>query len=573
MGEEKTISSRTIGLILGPVLALLLVLVGTPEGLTDEAWRVAALLVLMAVWWATEAIPIPATSLLPLVFIPLIGAGSTKEAAVGYASPTVLLLLGGFIVAMGVERWNLHSRIALNIVVRAGDHMRLIIAGFMIATALISAWISNTATTIMMVPIAISLATETGEKSGRFEKALLLGIAYSASIGGAMTPIGTPTNLIAIAWLRDNTGSDIGFIEWMAFGVPAALLLIPVAWYVLTRDLPKHSSENQETHNPSFTRGHFERLLYFSALVVGIVVLGFLINFLLTKAAIVIFPSAASVAFVPFLLAISGGVVSAIIMLATHRTLKRSIVFSSLPERTGGIAQDEIRSHLAALGRISTPEARVAMVFGLIASLWVLRVPIQDYVSHIPMLGWTAKITDMGIAAFGAVLMFLVPAGGKEKRALLSWEEAEKLPWGVLLLFGGGISLGNAVKSTGLSEWLGGMLAGIEGAPTIVMILVVVALVVYLTEVTSNVATMTTLAPVLGAFAIGVGAPPAAFLGPAAIAASCAFMLPVATAPNAIVYGSKHVYMKDMISAGFWINLGAVAIITLIGTYLAPLVL
>ena len=487
MGEEKTISSRTIGLILGPVLALLLVLVGTPEGLTDEAWRVAALLVLMAVWWATEAIPIPATSLLPLVFIPLIGAGSTKEAAVGYASPTVLLLLGGFIVAMGVERWNLHSRIALNIVVRAGDHMRLIIAGFMIATALISAWISNTATTIMMVPIAISLATETGEKSGRFEKALLLGIAYSASIGGAMTPIGTPTNLIAIAWLRDNTGSDIGFIEWMAFGVPAALLLIPVAWYVLTRDLPKHSSEGGHDHP--------------------------------------------------------------------------------------GQAQDEIRSHLAALGKISTPEARVAMVFGLIASLWVLRVPIQDYVSHIPMLGWTAKINDMGIAAFGAVLMFLVPAGGKEKRALLSWEEAEKLPWGVLLLFGGGISLGNAVKSTGLSEWLGGMLAGIEGAPTIVMILVVVALVVYLTEVTSNVATMTTLAPVLGAFAIGVGAPPAAFLGPAAIAASCAFMLPVATAPNAIVYGSKHVYMKDMISAGFWINLGAVAIITLIGTYLAPLVL
>ncbi len=555
------------------MLALLLIAVGTPEGLSDEAWRVAALLVLMAVWWATEAIPIPATSLLPLVFIPLIGAGTTKEAAVGYASPTVLLLLGGFVVAMGVERWNLHSRIALNIVVRAGDHMRLIIAGFMIATALISAWISNTATTIMMVPIAISLATETGEKSGRFEKALLLGIAYSASIGGAITPIGTPTNLIAIAWLRENTGSDIGFLQWMAFGLPAAMLLIPVAWFVLTRGLPKHFSEKEESHEPSFTRGHAERLLYFSGLVGGIVIVGFLINFLLKQSTTALFPSTVSVAFFPLLSAVSGGLISAVIMLATHRVLKRSIAFSPLPERSGGAAQDEIRSHLDALGKVSTPEARVAMVFGLIATLWVLRVPIQDYVSHLPLLGWTANINDMGIAAFGAVLMFLVPAGGKEKRSLLSWEEAEKLPWGVLLLFGGGISLGNAVKSTGLSEWLGGMLASIEGTPTIVMILVVVALVVYLTEVTSNVATMTTLAPVLGAFAIGVGAPPEAFLGPAAVAASCAFMLPVATAPNAIVYGSKHVYMKDMIQAGFWINVGAVVVITLIGTYLAPLVL
>ena len=271
------------------------------------------------------------------------------------------------------------------------------------------------------------------------------------------------------------------------FGVPAALLLVPLAWFVLTRGLPLHYSDQ---------RGNGE-----------------------------------------------------------------------------GGAQAEIKDHLNALGRISTPEARVAMVFGLIAFLWVFRLPIQNNLAGIPGLGWVTYMNDMGIAAFGAVLMFLVPSGGGEKRALLTWDEAEKLPWGVLLLFGGGISLGNAVKSTGLSEWLGGMLAGLQGAPTIVIILVVVALVVYLTEVTSNVATMTTLAPVLGAFAIGVGAPPEAFLGPAAVAASCAFMLPVATAPNAIVYGSKHIYMKDMIQAGFWINLGAVVIITLIGTYLAPMVL
>lgn len=461
-------------------------MLGTPDGLSPVAWRVAALLVLMAVWWATEAIPIPATSLLPLVFIPLIGAGTAKEAAVGYASTTVLLLLGGFIVAMGVERWNLHSRIALNIVVRAGDHMRLVVAGFMIATAIISAWISNTATTIMMVPIAISVAFESNESSGRFEKALLLGIAYSASIGGMMTPIGTPTNLIAIDWLRTNTGEDIGFLKWMAFGIPAGLLLVPLAWFVVTRGLPQH-----------------------------------------------------------------------------NRTLQTA----------GGNASSEIRSHLDALGKISTPEARVAMVFGLIASLWVLRVPVQNSLAHLPGFGWLNALTDMSIAAFGAVLMFLIPAGGKEKRALLTWKEAEKLPWGVLLLFGGGISLGNAVKATGLSAWLGNMLTGLQGAPTLIMILVVVALVIYLTEVTSNVATMTTLAPVLGAFAVGVGAPPEAFLGPAAIAASCAFMLPVATAPNAIVYGSNHIAMQDMIKAGFWINLGAVFVITIVGAYLAPLVL
>ena len=480
------VSASQIGLILGPALAVFMVLLGAPDGLTDEAWRVAALLVLMAVWWGTEAIPIPATSLLPLVAIPLIGAGTAKEAAAGYSSTTVMLLLGGFIVAMGVERWNLHSRIALNIVVRAGDHMRLIIAGFMIATAIISAWISNTATTIMMVPIAISVAMETGESSGRFEKALLLGIAYSASIGGVATPIGTPTNLIAIDWLRTNTGDDIGFLTWMVFGVPAALLLVPLAWFVVTRGLPRH--------------------------------------------------------------------------------------FASHAAGQSGGAQSEIRAHLNALGKVSAPEARVAMVFGLVAALWVFRVPMQESLAHLPGLGWLTNLTDMGIAVLGAVLMFLVPAGGGEKRALLKWEDAEKLPWGVLLLFGGGISLGNAVKSTGLSAWLGELLTSLEGAPILVLILVVVALVVYLTEVTSNVATMTTLAPVLGAFALGVGVPPEVFLGPAAVAASCAFMLPVATAPNAIVYGSNHIAMSDMIRAGFWINIGSVLVIAWIGYVLTPYV-
>ncbi len=477
--------AQTIGLILGPVLALLISMMPPPDGLSVEGLRVGALLVWMAVWWSTEAIPIPATSLLPIIGLPLIGGATPGQAIEAYMTTTVGLLMGGFVVAMGIERWNLHKRIALNIVAASGDRLKLIAAGFMLATALISAWISNTATTIMMVPIALSVAMSTGDKSGHFSKALLLGICYASSIGGVATPIGTPTNLIAIKWLEENTGATIGFPQWMAFGVPAMLVLLPFAWFVVTRSM---------------------------------------------KA-----PAA------------------------------------SAPGNSS--AQETVHRELKAMGGITTQEARVAMIFGLVALLWVSRVEVQKLLENVPGFGWVQSVTDMGIAIFGAVLTFLVPAGGGEKRSILTWEEAEKLPWGVLLLFGGGISIGRAVSRTGLSEWIGSQLGFLEGAPAILIVLVVVILVVYLTEVTSNVATMTTLAPILGSFALGLGVAPEALLGPAAVAASCAFMLPVATAPNAIVYASGRVTMRDMIMAGFWINVGAVIIITLIGTYLAPLAL
>lgn len=478
--------AQTIGLILGPVLALLIGLIPPPDGLSVEGLRVGALLVWMAVWWSTEAIPIPATSLLPIVALPLIGAASPSQAAEAYFSTTVGLLFGGFVVAMGIERWNLHKRIALNIVAVSGDRLRLITAGFMVASALISAWISNTATTIMMVPIALSVAASTGDADGRFSKSLLLGICYACSIGGMATPIGTPTNLIARDWLTENAGASIGFLEWMMFGIPAVILIVPVAWYVVTRGMPAHADGKSD----------------------------------------------------------------------------------------GNSAQDAVRDALRSLGQITVQEKRVAAVFGLVASLWVLRMPAQKFgLGSVPGFSWVDSVTDMGIAVFGAVLAFLIPAGGKEKRALLNWEEAEKLPWGVLLLFGGGISLGRAVGQTGLSEWIGNEMNILAGLPVILIVLVAVALVVYLTEVTSNVATMTTLAPILGAFAVGLGMAPESLLGPAALAASCAFMLPVATAPNAIVYASGKVAMSDMIKAGFWINIGAVIIIALIGTYLAPLAL
>ncbi len=565
--------AQTIGLILGPVLALLIGLIPPPDGLSVEGLRVGALLVWMAVWWSTEAIPIPATSLLPLVVIPIIGAGTAGQAAAGYSSTIVLLLLGGFVVAMGIERWNLHTRIALNIVSRAGSRRRFIIAGFMIATALISAWISNTATTIMMVPIAISVAAETGDEEGHFAKAVLLGICYSASIGGVATPIGTPTNLIAIDWLRTNTGEDIGYFQWMMFGVPAMLLLIPLAWYVVTRGLPKRTPsvatpEQSATPTTAEITATLIRLGGPILFVLAVAWASFALHGAIAPALNNLPASAES------MVNVAWGAGTAIAISFAFRFSSR-YVKKRMPvvDRPLSPEQQEVKKHLDALGGVTAPEARVAIVFGIVATLWVLRVPMQEYLAPVPALGWISGLSDMGIAAFGAVMMFLMPAGGGEKRTLLTWDEAVQLPWGVILLFGGGISLGQAVSRTGLSEWLGNLLTVLEGAPALAVVFVVVALVVYLTELTSNVATMTTLAPILGAFAVGVGIAPESLLGPAAVAASCAFMLPVATAPNAIVYASGHMHVKDMIRAGFWINIGAVIIIALIGTYLAPLAL
>lgn len=478
MGAQK------IGLIVGPVAAGLMLLLGPPEGLNPAAWGTAALMVLMATWWATEAIPIPATSLLPLVVLPLIEAGTPRQVGADYAHYIVLLLLGGFIIAMGIERWDLHKRIALNVIARVGAAPKSLIFGFMLATAMLSMWISNSATTLMMMPIALSAAHALGDKSGKFAAALLLGICYAASIGGVATPIGTPTNLIAINWLQVEMGASIGFPQWMAFGIPAAAVMIPIAWWAVTRGLP-----------------HLE-----------------------------------------------GG---------------RAVV-------------ERVREQIRSLGRMTQPEFRAALVFGVVALLWVSRLWTVDLIDaagwSVPK-GFNGAEVDMMIAIAGGVMMFIVPAGGGTKRALLSWEEAERLPWGVLVLFGGGIALGNAVSRTGLSEWLGNHLSVMSSFPPILFIAVVVVLVIFLTELTSNVATMTTLAPILGALAVAVGMAPESLLGPAAVAASCAFMLPVATAPNAIVYSTGQVPIQTMMRKGLKINLIGIAVITAIGYWIAPLVL
>lgn len=480
-GMTKT---KRVGLILGPALAAMMLLLGAPEGLAFPAWATGALMVWMAIWWATEPIPIPVTSLLPLIVLPLVGAASPAKVGSGYAHHIVLLLLGGFVVAIGIERWGLHKRIALNIVSRVGTSPRALIFGFMVATALLSMWISNTATTLMMVPIALSAAASLHDKSGRFVVALLLGVCYAASIGGVATPIGTPTNLIAMDWLQRETGTSISFPQWMAFGLPTVLLLIPAAWWAVSKDVTDLGD--------------------------------------------------------------------------------------------AGAALKDVREERAALGRMTVPERRIAAVFAVIAVLWVSRLWTVDLLAS---LGWTTLSqysgaqVDMMIAIFGAVLVCAVPAGGDESQALLRWEEAVRLPWGVLLLFGGGIALGNAVKDTGLSEWIGANLDVLSALPAILFVAVVVSVVIFLTELTSNVATMTTLAPILGALAVGVGVAPASLLAPAAVAASCAFMLPVATAPNAIIYATDEVTVSQMIRHGLRVNLVGIVVITVIGFWLAPLVL
>jgi sodium-dependent dicarboxylate transporter 2/3/5 len=482
------------GLYAGPALAALVLLLGPPASLDpagsgwSPAWVTLATLLLMAIWWITEAVPIPVTSLLPLVVFPLAGVSSIGEASAPYMHPIVVLLMGGFVFAKAIERWDLHERIALNVVARAGNHPATLIGGFMLAAALLSMWISNTATSIMMMPIALSVAASvqnSEEGPSPFAYALLLGIAYACSIGGLGTPVGTPTNLIVMRYLNDATGSEIGFAQWMLLGLPMVALMLPLSWLVLTRWAFR------------------------------------------------------------------------------------------VPRSDMGDAQEKVASRLAALGRMRIPEWRTLGVFVLIAGLWVLRRPING-------LEWTvgdgvvhpfAGLTDHVIAILAVVLCFVVPAGGDRHRGerLLDWETAERIPWGVVLLFGGGMSLAQAISTTGLSTFIGEGLTSWAALPTPVLIVLITAAVLALTEVTSNIATASALMPVLGALALETGLPLELMAAPLALAASCAFMLPMATGPNAVVFATGKVSIATMARAGLRLNIIAVFLITLVAWFVAPL--
>lgn len=466
------------GLVAGFILFVAMLLVPPPEGMTVPAWRTAAVGALMAVWWISEALPIAATALVPIVLFPLLGIATVGATTAPYANEVIYLFLGGFLIAMALESCGLHKRIALAILRVAGTRPPDLILGFMLATAFISMWVSNTATVVMMLPMAtsvISLARSTGDAAagaGRreFESALLLGIAYAASIGGLGTLIGTPPNALFAAFMSQTYGQDIGFLQWMLLGVPIVVLALPFAWLVLVKWLHRVGADP-----------------------------------------------------------IAGGAA----MLGEERR---------------------------ALGPISRAEWIVGGITALTAGAWMTR-PVLDQ--------WAPALTDAGIAIAGALLMFVVPLSVRPRRSALTWTQAERLPWSVLILFGGGLSLAAAIQQTGLAAWIGVELGALAGWPVLAVLLAVTAVIVLLSELASNTATAAAFLPVAASLAIAIGVDPVVLVLTAALAASGGFMLPVATPPNAIVYGTGALTIPQMARAGALLNLFFVLLLPVIVYLLA----
>jgi sodium-dependent dicarboxylate transporter 2/3/5 len=476
---------KRLGLLAGAVLFVVVLLLPPPAGLPPAGWRTAAVALLMAVWWMTEAIPIPATALLPLVLFPVLGVLEMPDAAAPYANHLIFLFMGGFFIAMAMQRWNLHRRIALSIIAAVGTGPRRLVLGFMLATAFLSMWISNTATTAMMLPIALAVGemfrppgTDGGQY--RFGIALMLGIAYAASIGGVATLIGTPPNAVFAAAAGELLGRPIGFMEWMAVGVPVAAVFLPAAWLLL----------------------------------VGVL----------------------------------------------HR-----------PGKLSGDAEGLIAAEREGLGPMSRGERSVAIVFALTAAAWILREPKTFGGVTVPGLQSLAPgVQDSTIAIAASVVLFLLPVDWKRGVFALDWATARKIPWGVLVLFGGGLSLARAMDRSGLAGWIGGRVAGMSGLSVVLIVGAVAVLFVFLTEITSNTATATMAMPVMAGAAAGLGIAPVTLMATAALASSMAFMLPVATPPNAIVFASEYLTIPEMSRAGFWMNLVAIALTTLAGAWLVP---
>lgn len=467
---------QNAGLLIGPAAAGAVYILLANATLDEPARRLAAVTVLMAVWWITEAIPLAATALLPLVLFHPLGIQKIGDATDGYAHPLVFLFMGGLLLGQGLERWGAHRRLALHVILLVGTSPRRIVAGVMLAAALLSAFVSNTATAMMMLPIVTSIALLAGgdapdrPEARSYAVCLLLGLAYASSIGGVMTLTGTAPNGILAAFMRDELGTPLTWGGWLRLGVPLVAVLLPVSWAVL--------------------------------------------------------------------------------------------VYVSSPVRIAAIpgGRSHIRGLLDRMGRPGRGEVLAMGVFALTAASWILHAPVTAWLNN----GRTGTdrwigLHDAAIAIGGASLLFALPAG--QGRRVLDWRSAERIPWGVLLLFGGGLSLASAFGATGLDAWLGGLLAGAKGVHPFVLLLGVTAMIVFMTELTSNTATTSTMLPVLGAAAGGLGVEAQPLVIAAAVGASCAFMLPVATPPNAIVFSSGRVTIRDMAKAGLWLNLASIVII------------
>ncbi|MFO8233322.1 MAG: DASS family sodium-coupled anion symporter [Longimonas sp.] len=472
---------QRVGLVAGPAALLAVLVLEPPSGLDAAGWHTAGIAGLMAIWWITEALPIPATALVPVVGLPLLGIGSMADATTPYANPLIFLFLGGFLIALAMQRWDLHRRIALRIIATVGTGPKALIAGFMLACAFLSMWISNTATAMMMLPIGtsvVALARSNEDTSAAqthaFAVALMLSIAYACNIGGMGTLIGTPPNALLAGFVNESYNIDIGFAQWMGIGLPMVVVGLPLAYRLLTRVLFRVDAK-----------------------------------------------------------AIAGGT-------------------------------DLVQRRLADLGSMTHPERMVAAVFSSVALLWMTR-PLLE--------AWVPGLTDAGIAMAGGLVLFVLPVDWRAGTFVLDWESAEQLPWGVLILFGGGLSLAQAIESTGLATWIGEALGVIGSWPLLLVVVLVTAAIIGLTEITSNTATAAAFLPIMASVAVGIGENPFLLAVPVALAASSAFMLPVATPPNAIVFGSGDVSIPQMARAGVTLNLLFVVLIALVTYTLGPLVL
>lgn len=484
-GEHRSNTGQKIGLFLGPALFILMLIFFKPDGLSSEGTAIAASTAWIAVWWITEAVPIPVTSLLPLVLFPLTKGLEIGDTASAYGSETIFLFMGGFMIALAMEKWNLHRRIALTIITIIGTNTDRIILGFMIATGFLSMWISNTATAMMMVPIGLAIIyqfsdalkddpqIDTSQENFPFGKALMLGIAYSASLGGISTLIGTPPNTLLAGAVNEMYGIELSFAKWMLFGVPLSWGFLLIAWFYLTK-----------------------------------------------------------IAFPTKIKHIPGG-------------------------------KQVIDDQRIQLGRASHEEILVLIVFTLAAFSWITRSFLLNH--------FLPGLSDGVIAILFAAILFIIPSKNNKGDYLLDWDTAVKLPWGILLLFGGGLAIAAGFVDSGLSQWIGSQLSGLEGVNLIVVLALVTALVIFLTEITSNTATASMMFPIMASLAIALGFHPYALMVAAAISASCAFMLPVATPPNAVVFGSGYLRIPDMAKAGLALNLLGIFLVTIAIYFLLPL--
>jgi len=476
---NKRLTSGTLGLVLGPLLFAFVQFGPSAEGLSAEATAALAVALWVGTWWVTESVPIAVSALLPIVLFPLTGALDLGTTTAAYGHKYVFLYLGGFLLAIAIEKVNLHRRIALFIIASIGTRMRMIVLGFMVATAFLSMWISNTATSVMMLPIGLAIIAQYRDhpdtpenEHTQFGKMLMLAIAYSASIGGIGTLIGTPPNLVLAGIVKELYGVEIGFLEWMLLALPLSILLLALCWVYLTRFAVKLKAD----------------------------------------------------------------------------------------DFTGGV--EEIKRQREALGPIHRDEKKVGIVFLLTAVAWISRSFLLS-----PIL---PAIDDTIIALSSGIALFVI-RGSNGKGAILSWDDSKRIPWGILILFGGGLAIAQGFKDTGLAQWFAEQLITLEFLPLIVMTLVLVAAINFLTEITSNLATTAMILPVLAPLAAAMGVHPYIFMIGATLAASCAFMLPVATPPNAVVFGSGYVSMKDMIRAGLGLNLISILLITVWVFYLLPI--